>query len=156
MLNATAVRTVITHLACGEGEEAHLYLRHFAAPVRARIVEEVRTRVKPEALAIFEVVAPWLAGEAAGDDTPERIRLALREAGAAGLNLTELARRIRRIRPDVMAVALDGLVEAREVVFERETTGGRVANRYRLEEFADGIKAANEMDDPFADRSHRA
>lgn len=155
-MNKTAMTNFIAMLAAGETREAQRYLLHFPRADRtpASIRDVLASRVHHEVLEVFFRLAPWLASDEV-DDTPERVRLALEEAGTDGLNLTELARTVRNVRPDVMAVVLDGLVESREVVFEREKTGGRIANRYRLEKFAGGIKAANEQDDPFADVSHR-
>lgn len=137
MLSGTAVDKVICWLVRGSPDEAVAYLKSFRAEERSP--DSVRTalaaRARPEFMPLFDAVAPWLVDgfpEPVGQDVAGMVRQALGEVGATGITTVRLTERLRRVPAEDIRAALPAMIESGEVTVERERTGGRPAERYRL------------------------
>lgn len=155
-MHAKGLDQLVAKLAAGDSPGAVRYLSHFPkADRRPTFVRRaLMARVHPEVMEVFERLAPWLTEQEA-DDAAARIRAALDSAGKAGMMKSELVRLFRDERGEVQAL-MDRLVRAREVVVTMAAPNGRSTRVYVLGKHAGGIRPLNEMDDPFADRSHLA
>ena len=70
--------------------------------------------------------AKWIFSTSTGDPRADRILLALRVAGAAGMTKTEISERVfnRNVSADALADALRILRQSGHATFKKETTGG--------------------------------
>lgn len=147
-----AAANLIARLVAGDGATVRSYMARLPYDLRVHVVDEVREHALPAHWALFLETAPWLA-EIEPRGVRERIVAALRAAGAAGLNRSQVQVALRRVPVPEIGAALDGLVDAMEVQIVRERTKGRPADRYRLAEFADiNATPANLNRNPFARR----
>ena len=89
------------------------------------------------ALAVWdycEASVSYLFGDAVGPTTAERVLVALRDAGTAGMTRTELRDLFNRNEAgEVINAALRSLVRRRLAWGERTATGGRPAERWQAE-----------------------